>query len=259
LNITFDNKVAVVTGGGSGIGLACAKLLAAGGAKVALVDFTKPLYTEHLTDATKSVQEKGIAQGYPLDVSDIAAINPTVTRIRQELGEVDILVCSAGINRPSTDESITEADWDTIFSTNTKGLFFCNQAVAIQSMIPRKTGAIVNMASMCGLVAVSGHPCPAHYSASKGAVVQLTRRGAIEWAPYNIRVNAVAPTFTLTSPVAKHLKEHPEIEAAALDSIPLRRLATVDDIAAAVCFLVSDAARMITGVILPVDGGWTAQ
>ncbi len=259
MNITFDGKVAIVTGAASGIGLACAELLATSGARVALVDFLKPLYTEHLTEVTESVQKKGFAKGYPLDVTDIPAINPTITSIRQEMGEVDILICSAGINRPSTSEDITEADWDAILSTNIKGLFFCNQAVAIQSMIPRKIGAIVNVASTAGLAGMEMSVCPAHYSASKGAVVQLTRKEAVEWAPYNIRVNAVAPTFTLTAPVARDLKKHPEIEAAVLDSTPLHCMATVDDIAAAICFLASDAAKMITGVTLPVDGGWTAQ
>ena len=259
MNITFDGKVAIVTGAASGIGLACAELLAASGARVALVDLLKPLYTENLTEATESVQKKGFAKSYPLDVSDIPAINPTITRIREEMGEVDILVCSAGINRPSTLEDVTEADWDAILSTNTKGLFFCNQAVVIQSMIPRKMGVIVNIASIAGLAGINMSVCSAHYSASKGAVVQLTRKEAVEWAPYNIRVNAVAPTFTLTAPVARDLEKYPEVKAAVLDSTPLHCMATVDDIAAAVCFLASDAAKIITGVTLPVDGGWTAQ
>lgn len=210
---------------------------------------------DRLAEATKNVQEKGVARGYQLDVTDIPAIALTVSQIRQDLGEVEVLVCSAGINIPKPAEEVTEADWDTILSTNTKGLFFCNQAVAIQSMIPRKTGAIVNIASIYGLV---GGPKRAAYCASKGGIVQLTRQEAIDWAPYNIRVNAVAPTFILTNMTRGYLGD-PEFKNYVLDKTPLHRLATVDDVAAAVCFLASDEANMITGAILPVDGGWTAQ
>ncbi len=247
----LDNKVAIVTGAASGIGLACAELLTASGAKVALVD----CQPARLVEATKNVQEKGIAKGYQLDVTDIPAITPTVSRIRQDLGEVDILVCSAGINIPKLAEEVGEAEWDPTLSINTKGLFFCNQAVAIQSMIPRKTGAIVNITSIFGLV---GGPKRAAYCASKGGVVQLTRAEAIDWAPYNIRVNAVAPTFILTNLTRGYLND-PEFKAYVLDNTPLHRLATVDDVAAATCFLASDEAKMITGVVLPVDGGWTAR
>lgn len=210
---------------------------------------------DRLAEATKTVQEKGVARGYQLDITDIPAIAPTVSQIRQDLGEVEVLVCSAGINIPKPAEEVTEADWDTILSINTKGLFFCNQAVAIQSMIPRKTGAIVNIASIYGLV---GGPKRATYCASKGGIVQLTRQEAIDWAPYNIRVNAVAPAFILTNMTRGYLGD-PEFKNYVLDKTPLHRLATVDDVAAAVCFLASDEANMITGAILPVDGGWTAQ
>ena len=249
--VRLDNKVAIVIGAAGGIGLACAELLAASGSKVALVD-CRP---DHLAEATKNVQEKGIAKGYQLDVTDIPAIAPTVSRIRQDLGEVDILVCSAGTNIPKLAQEVTEADWDAILSINTKGLFFCNQAVAIQSMIPRKTGAIVNIASIYSLV---GGQKRAPYCASKGGVAQLTRAEAIDWAPYNIRVNAVAPTFVLTNMTRGYLSD-PEFKAYVLDNTPLHRLATVDDVAAATCFLASDEAKMITGVLLPVDGGWTAH
>ena len=247
----LNNKVAIVTGAAGGIGQACAELLAACGAKVALVDY-RP---DHLAEATKKVQEKGIAQGYQLDVTDIPAIAPTVSHIRQELGEVDVLVCSAGTNIPKLAQEVTEADWDTILSINTKGLFFCNQAVAIQSMIPRKTGAIVNIGSIFSLV---GGPKRAAYCASKGGVAQLTRAEAIDWAPYNIRVNAVAPTFVLTDMTRGYLND-PEFKAYVLDNTPLHCLATVDDVAAATCFLASDEAKMITGVVLPVDAGWTVH
>jgi len=252
VNITFDNKVAIVTGGSSGIGLACAELFAASGAKVALI----ARQPERLAEATKKVQEIGVAQGYQLDVTDVPQIAPTVRRIRRELGEVDILVCNAGTNIPKLAQDITEVDWDAVLTVNTKGLFFSNQAVATQSMIPRKCGAIVNIGSIMGLV---GGPKRAHYCASKGGVTQLTRQEAIEWAPYNIRVNAVAPTFVLTG-MTKGYLDDPEFKTYVLDKIPLHhRMVTVDEVAAAVCFLASDAASMITGIILPVDGGWTAQ
>ena len=251
MNITFANKVAIVTGAASGIGLACTELLATSGAKVALVD----CQPDRLAEATKRVQAKGIAKGYQLDVTDIAAVAPIVSQIRQDLGEVDILVCSAGISIPKPPEDVTEANWDTMLSVNTKGLFFCNQAVAVQSMIPRKTGAIVNITSIYGLV---GAPERVPYCTSKGGVIQLTRAEAVNWARYNIRVNAVAPTWILTELTAAML-ENPELKDYVLGNTPLGRLGTIDDIATAVCFLASDEAKMITGVTLPVDGGWTAQ
>ena len=251
MNITFDNKVALVTGAASGIGLACAELLAGSGAKVALLD----CQPDRLAEATKNVQQKGIAKGYQLDVTNIQAIAPTFSRIRQELGEIDILVCSAGINIRQAAHEVTETAWDAIMAVNTKGLFFCNQAVAVQSMIPRKTGAIVNIASVYGLV---GTLKRTSYCVSKGGVVQLTRQEAIEWASHNIRVNAIAPTYVLTN-LTKSLLTDPEFKTWVLDSIPLHRLATVDDVAVATCFLASDAAKMITGIVLPVDGGWTAR
>ena len=251
MDIRLDNKVAVITGAANGIGFACTEQLAASGAKVALVD----IKADDLAKATKSIQEKGTAKGYQLDVTDIPAIAPTVTRISEEMGKIDILVCSAGINIPKLAHEFTEAEWDAILDINTKGMFFCNQAVAIQSMIPHKGGAIINIASQMGLV---GGWKRAAYCASKGGVVQLTRAEAIDWAPYNIRINAVAPTFVRTKLSEAFFKD-PAFKEYMFANIPLHRLATVNDVAAAVCFLASDAANMITGAILPVDGGWTAQ
>jgi len=175
--------------------------------------------------------------------------------IRQEMGEISILVCSAGINIPKPAHEITEAEWDAINNVNTKGLFFCNQAVAIQSMIPLKDRAIVNIASQVGLV---GGWKRAAYCASKGAVVLLTRAEAVDWAPYNIRINAVAPTFVSTE-FTRSMLEDSEFKNYVLDNILYHRLATVNDVASAVCFLASDKANMITGTVFPVDGGWTAK
>ena len=251
MNIRLDNKVAIVTGAASGIGLSCAELLAESGAKTALVDMN----AENLAKATKQVQEKGIARGYQLDVTNIPAISSTFSHIRQELGEIDILVCSAGINIRQAAHEVTEAAWDAVMAVNIKGLFFCNQAAAVQSMIPRKSGAIVNIASMLGLVGAAERTS---YCVSKGGVVQLTRQEAIDWAPYNIRVNAIAPTYVLTD-LTRRILTDPEFKAWVLNNTPLHCLATVDDVAATTLFLTSDAAKVITGVILPVDGGWTAR
>ncbi len=251
MNIRLDNKVAMVTGAASGIGLACSKLLAESGAKIALVDINP----DGLVEATKAVQEKGTAKSYQLDVTNVPAITSTVSRIRQELGEIDILVCSAGINIPRLAHEVTEADWDAILTVNTKGLFFSNQAVAVQSMIPRKSGVIVNIASQMGLV---GGLKRAPYCASKGGVVLLTYAEAVEWAPYNMRINAVAPTFIKT-PLSEKFLSDPEFLSYVMENVPLGHLATVEDVAAAVCFLASDEAKMITGTILSVDGGWTAK
>jgi len=171
------------------------------------------------------------------------------------MGEIDILVCSAGVNIRQPAHEVTEEAWDTINNVNIKGLFFCNQAVAVQSMIPRKSGAIVNIASNMGLV---GGPKRTAYCASKGAVVQLTRAEAVDWSPYNIRINAVAPTWVLTELTRELLKDQ-GFSDFIIERTPLQRLASVEEVAAAVCFLASDQAGIITGVILPVDGGWTAQ
>ena len=252
MDLRLDNKVAIVTGAASGIGLACAELLVESGARIALVDNN----AETLPGATKRVQAKGTAKGYQLDVTSTPRIALTVGHVREELGEIDILVCSAGVNIRQLAHEVTEENWDAIYNINAKGLFFFNQAVAIQSMIPRKRGSIINIASAYGLV---GAPKNVSYCASKGAVVQLTKAEAVDWAPYNIRINAVAPTFILTNLVRDYLLIDPEYKAFALDNILFHRLATVEDITTAVCFLASDEASMITGATIPVDGGWIAK
>ena len=161
--------------------------------------------------------------------------------MRNSCERAKFLVCSAGINIPQLAHEVTEENWDAIHDVNAKGLFFCNQVVAIQSMIPRKTGSIINIASQMGLV---GGWKRANYCASKGAVVQLTRAETVAWAPYNIRINAVAPTFILT-PLSEGMLTDPVFKSYVMDNIPFHHLGTVDDVATAVCFLASDEASMI--------------
>lgn len=251
MDVRLDGKIAVVTGAAMGIGLKCAQTIAASGAKVAVVD------RQPDDILAKAVEQIGNAKAYSLDVSNIPAIATTIEKIRKEMGEIDILVASAGVDlgypKPAVD--LTEEEWDKLHKVNAKGLFFTNQAVAKQSMIPRKKGSIVNISSAVGLV---GAPMCMAYNTSKAAVVQITRSESIEWGPDNVRVNSVAPTWVVTA-LSQPLMELPGFKEHELGKIPMNRFCTLDEIADTVCYLASDLAGMITGANVPVDGGWTAQ
>jgi len=254
MEINLSNKVAIVTGAAMGIGLRCAQALAASGAKVALVDLQPD---EVIAEAVASLKGNG-HKGYQANAADVPVINATVERIRKEMGEIDILVNNAGVDLgyPVHAEDVKEDEWDKLHTVNARGLFFFSQAVARQSMIPRKTGCIVNMASAVGLV---GAPLCIPYNTSKAVVVQVTRSTAIECGAYNVRVNAVAPTWVESTRISNPLMDLPGFKEHELGKIPLNRFATFDDVANAVCFLASDACTIMTGSILPVDGGWTTQ
>jgi len=254
MNIRFDGKTAIVTGSARGIGYVCAEQLAESGAKVAMLD----VLGDRLSESVEKVSRKGTVKGFQMDLTKVSEIAATVAKVRQEMGEVDLLVQAAAIGPPATAESITEADWDKVFNINAKGLFFMMQAVTGQSMIPRKTGAIVNFASIAGLAGMPEPMCSAHYSGSKGAVVAMTMQGAVEWAKHNIRVNAVAPGGVKTE-MTISMVGSPEKMAAAVAQVPLKRLSEPYEIANGVVFLLSEAASMITGHILNIDGGGYAM
>ncbi len=253
MKIDLNGKIAMVTGGTRGIGLACAKQLAASGAKVAVIGRTP----ETVSKGTKIVSEKGFAKGYQLDLGNISDISSIVEQIRKELGEIDILVCSAGVDltAPTPAVDITEENWNKLHSINAKSVFFTNQAVAIQSMIPQNKGSIINIGSAVGLV---GAPMCMAYNTSKTVVNQITRSEAIEWGPNNIRVNCVAPTWVYTE-LSTPLLELPGMAEHELTKIPIGHFASLEEIANTVCFLASDMTESITGTTLPVDGGWTAH
>jgi NAD(P)-dependent dehydrogenase (short-subunit alcohol dehydrogenase family) len=226
----FDlkSKVAVVTGGAKGIGAATVALLNKYGAKTASLD---------------------ISDG--CDVTDEAAVKAAFARI----GEIDILVNNAGrvARKPALELSLEE--WNQVVELNLTASFLCSR-LAHPHMKKRGGGAIVNLASIMGF---SGGIFPnASYQASKGGVVNLTRALALEWAEDNIRVNAVAPTFVRTD-LTLPLFSNPELMKTVMSHTPLRRLPEVEDIAAAILFLCSPAARCITGITLPVDSGYLAR
>jgi NAD(P)-dependent dehydrogenase (short-subunit alcohol dehydrogenase family) len=249
MDVRFDGQTAVITGGSHGIGRVCAELFLEAGAKVAIV-------ANDLFDSVEALSTKGTVRGYALDVTKVADTPAVVAQIRADLGEIDVLVQAAGImpNRPA--DQITEEEWDRTYDVNAKGLFFMMQAVTGQSMIPRGSGAIVNFASMAGVRGMREPLCSAHYSGSKGAVVQLTRQGAVEWGKHGIRVNAVVPGGVKVGRLAA---APPEVIAMATQTIPLQKLSEPIDVAAAVLFLASPWARMITGQLIYVDGGGSAR
>ena len=233
----LTGKTALVTGAARGIGKATAELLSSAGAKVARIDIEPG---------------EGIIVA---DVSDEAAVERGIGAAVQALGGLDVLVNNAGIAVRKTAFDITSEDWDRVLGVNLRGLFICSR-IAARAMKERGGGAIVNLASIMGF---SGglFPNPA-YQASKGAVVNLTRALALELAPHAIRVNAVAPTFVrtdLTVPIFRN----PELLKVVMGHTPLGVLPEVGDIAAAILFLASPAARCITGVTLPVDSGYLAR
>ncbi len=245
MDIRFDGKVAVVTGGAGGIGRSIVRTLAEGGATVVIVDIAEPA----ITKAIQELSDAGSITGYVANLGNAESIAPLVEKIRTEVGEIDILVQAAGMMGGSAVFDITIERWDAVQNANARGLFFMLQQVALQSMKARG-GAVVNFASMAGIRGMNIPMCAAEYSASKGAVVAITMQEAVELAPYGIRVNAIAPGGVAT-PAMKAMGFPPE----AVDPIPLKQFNDPQDVANLVAFLVSQQARMITGQTIVIDGG----
>jgi len=234
-----------------GIGYGLAKALAHAGAKVAVASRSTKLLEKLVSEIA---DDGGEAQAFTLDVTSVDEINRVFNRIHQQLGGLDILVNNAGLGFNHAAVDVTEADWDDMLDVNLKGLFFCCQAAG-RLMLAKGHGRIINMSSQASLVGIKDH---AVYCVTKGGVNQLTRVLALEWSAKGVTVNAVAPTFIYTPGTAERL-DNPEYLEGVLARIPINKVGTITDVAAAVIYLASPAGGLVTGTILPVDGGWTAQ
>ena len=245
----IPGQVAVVTGAAHGIGLATAKLMAEAGASVALLDIDEAGVRAAAADIG------GASAAWACDVTSEARVEAVFAEILARYGRINILVNNAGaaVRKPATE--ISMAEWDRVLGLNLGATFLCSR-IAARTMQQQGGGSIVNLASIMGF---SGGIFPnASYQASKGGVVNLTRALALEWAEHSIRVNAVAPTFVKTD-LTVPIFTNPEVLAKVMAHTPLGRLPEVEDIAAAILYLASPAARCVTGVTLPVDSGYLAR
>lgn len=247
----LDGSVAAVTGASRGIGRGLALALGAAGAIVAV---TARSGEDAESVAAEIVAAGGAASAHALDVTDTATIERAVGDIVSRHGSVDVLVANAGLgsNLPALD--VTEEHWDEMMAVNLRGAFFTAQAAG-RHMVANGSGRIVVISSQASLVGIRDHVA---YSASKGGVNQMVRVLALEWGPFGVTVNAVAPTFIYTPGTAERLDD-PDYRANVVDRIPLGDVGEIRDVAGAVVYLASEAGAMVNGAVLSVDGGWTAQ
>jgi NAD(P)-dependent dehydrogenase (short-subunit alcohol dehydrogenase family) len=252
-NSDFDltGRVALVTACTRGIGKACALALAQAGADIALGA------RDMAAGAAVAAEIEGMGRKavcIPMDMTKLVEIREGVREAHRHFSRIDILVNNAGIGAPNPAEKVTEKDFDDTVAINLKGTFFASQAVGA-IMMEQKSGAIVNIGSQAGSIAL---PTESVYCMTKAAISHLTKCLALEWAKYNIRVNAVAPTFIRTDGTKRWLEDG-DFRESVIRRIPLGRVGDPKEVAAPVVFLASSAASLITGATLLVDGGWTIQ
>jgi 3-oxoacyl-[acyl-carrier protein] reductase len=242
----LTGKKAIVTGAGRGMGEAFARTLAANGAEVAICDVNEVT----VTDVAKSIQKSGgAATAYKVDVSDSTQVARFIGDVLKKMKRIDILVNNAGVLKPTRFTEISESEWQNIMRINVDGVFYCCKYV-VPSMIENRYGKIINMSSSAGRSASTYGGM--HYTASKAAVLGITRHLARELAPYNINVNAVCPG-SIDTPMVRESTPEPKI-IESIGKIPWGRLGTAQEVANLVLFLASDASPFITGASIDING-----
>ncbi len=255
--LDFTGQVVAITGAARGIGRATAQAFAQAGAHVALMDRDGAAVTQTARDLRPLITHDGQRiEGLEVDVTQPDQVRQAVDGVASWLGRLDVMVNNAGmaLRRPTLELSLE--DWNRVLDVNLTGVFLCAQAAG-RHMVAAGRGCIVNTASIMGLSGGGLYP-NISYQSTKGAVVNLTRALAVEWAPHQVRVNAVAPTWVRTDFIQPLLGQ-PELVRRIEGMTPLGRLAEAEDIVAAILYLSSPAASMVTGHTLPVDGGFLAQ
>jgi len=244
-NTGFEGKVAIVTGGGSGIGLGITEKFVANGIHTVIVGRDE-------AKLKKAKTELGdLCYPFPCDVSNLASIPSLISKVIEQFGQVDILVNNAGINMKKDFTEVTDAEFQQVITTNLCSVFAISREVA-KHMLLKGSGCIINISSMA---AQYGLPRVIAYSASKTAIDGMTRAMAVELSPKGIRVNAIAPGFIVTPMTDVALNADPERKAKVFGRTPMGYMGQPADIAEAALFLAGDSAKYITGVVLPVDGG----
>jgi NAD(P)-dependent dehydrogenase (short-subunit alcohol dehydrogenase family) len=248
----LGGRIAVVTGAGQGIGLACAEALAEAGAKVIIADRDPNLAETGCASLTAKGYDAKVAI---MDVTDSRRVSELADEVAAQHGRIDILVNNAGIARSETPaEQVTDEHWLNVLDVNLNGTFWCCRAFG-KHMLEAKSGSIVNIGSMSGFI-VNKPQEQCYYNASKAAVHHLTKSLAAEWGARGVRVNAVAPTY-ITTPLNAFVKSNPRMYDAWIGGTPMGRMGEVEEIASVVLFLASEAASLMTGSIVLVDGGYT--
>jgi len=251
LNFSLDGKIAIVTGGGKGIGKQIALAYARSGADVVVCGRNAETLDETVEEI-KKLNRCGL--GIKTDIQKISDIKSAVDKTIAKFGHIDILVNNAGVNRTGPSLEVTEETWDMILDTNVKGMFFFCQAVG-RYMIKQKRGKIINIGSIISKVGI-GYNVP--YSASKGAVNLLTKALALEWIKNNIQVNAIGPGYVITDQVRWIFQKTKLVDKSFIYRQPSGRAGTVEDIEGAAVFLASEASDYINGEMIFVDGASTA-
>lgn len=248
----LTDRVALVTGGASGIGFCTAQALAEAGARVTIAD----LQQSAISDAKAKLHESGYGiEGVVMDVTDSQRVAQVADSMAHDFGRIDILVNCAGIARSQTAaEDVSDEHWLNVLDVNLNGTFWCARAFG-KHMLKQGSGTIVNVGSMSGFI-VNRPQAQSYYNASKAAVHHLTKSLAAEWAHRGVRVNAVAPTYIAT-PINAFADKSSDMYRRWIDGTPMARLGEPEEVASVILFLASDAASLMTGSVVLVDGGYS--